>query len=162
MHNTIRAYGLLAPALFSALLACDKKEQPAAPAPTQSAVASAAPVPTASSTALAAASAAASAADAGYAAYMLNCPTAATGAKTALKDIPDGIELTITGTNEDGTRDIRDRVKKLIDTAKSQAAGQHNHGGGGRGRSGHCTVITHNTAVESLDVPGGAKVSVKA
>ena len=101
-------------------------------------------------------------ADAGSKHAMGNCPTAVTGATTALKDVPGGIELTITGADEATGAQIRDRMKKIAEAAKNDAdSGQvHNHAGGGGGRMGRCTIVIRNTTLTTADVPNGTKVTV--
>src|SRR3954471_16685760 len=43
----------------------------------------------------------------GHAAHMANCPSASPGATVALKDVEGGIEISITGKDEAGTKDIK-------------------------------------------------------
>lgn len=93
---------------------------------------------------------------------MGNCPTAVPGATTALKDTATGIEVTITGPDEATGTQIRERMKKLADNAKSDgdAGHVHNHSGGGGGRMGRCTIVIRNTTLTTADVPNGTKVTV--
>jgi hypothetical protein len=93
---------------------------------------------------------------------MAHCPTAVKGAKTEIKDVPGGVELTITAADDAGMKDVRDRTKALLEAAKTpDTTHQHTGGGGGKGRFGHCTIVMHNTTVEAADVPNGSKVTVK-
>lgn len=103
--------------------------------------------------------------DAGHVAGhdMSNCATAVTGAEVAIKDVPSGVEVTVTAKDEAATKEIRARVKKLAD-AENEAGGggRHDHSGSGGGRTGRCTIINRNTKLATAEVPNGSKVTVLA
>lgn len=154
----------LALVLVPVIAGCDDKKPPA-PAPTPSATASATTASTASAAASASASAAAGDAAAPDSKHMANCPTAVPGATIALKDVEGGIEVTVTGKDEATTKDIKERLAKLVEADKKEAAGpavKHDHSGSGGGRFGHCTIVMKNTKLETADVPNGVKITVKA
>lgn len=159
---TALAFALvLAPVLIAG---CDDKKPSTTPTPSASA-STAAPA-TASASASAPASAAASG-SAGAAAgkHMANCPTAVPSATVALKDVEGGIEVSITGKDEATTKDIKERLAKLVEADKKEAAGPavtHDHSGSGGGRFGHCTIVMKNTKLETADIAGGVKITVKA
>jgi len=149
------------------MIACDKPKPPP-PAPAASASATTAETP--SSTVDAAATAAV---DAGgtegtggggqRGQHMANCPTAAPGATVALKDVEGGIEISVTGT-ESVAKDVKARLAKLVEADKNEAeAGvKHDHNGGGGGAYGRCTIVMRNTKLETADIAGGVKATVKA
>ena len=103
-------------------------------------------------------------AGAAHAAHMANCPTAAPGATIALKDVEGGIEISITGKDEAATKDIKARMVKLVeaDRNEGEAGVKHDHGGSGGGVYGRCTIVMRNTKLETADIAGGVKATVKA
>lgn len=130
-------------------------------APTTSASATA----SASASATAPASASAAAADAGAPKHdMANCPTSVPGATVAIKDVEGGVEVTVTGKDDDMAKAIRERTKKLAAADRGGADGgaKHDHSGSGGGTTGRCTIIMRNTDITTADVPQGTKITVKA
>jgi hypothetical protein len=114
-----------------------------------------------------AASAAAEASDAGGGGKhrdMANCPSSAAGAVVAVKDVPGGVEVSVTSKDDAVTSDIRTRSKKLVEADKNeQASGvKHTGHGEGGGRYGRCTIVMRNTKLETAEIPGGIKATVKA
>lgn len=94
--------------------------------------------------------------------HMANCPSAATGAKTTLKDLKDGVELTITGSDEKTTKEIRERATHLVAAAKLDPKDvKHTGGGSGGGSLGRCPVVLQDTTVDAKDAPNGTVVTVK-
>jgi hypothetical protein len=95
---------------------------------------------------------------------MANCPSAAPGATVALKDVEGGIEISITAKDEAGTKEIKSRMTKLVEADKNESAAgvKHDHGGSGGGAYGRCTIVMRNTKLETADIPGGVKATVKA
>lgn len=157
-----------------ALVGCDKKATESSPGASTSA--SAAPSTSAAATTPATSASAATtpssdagtaeAADAGGGKHrdMANCPTSAAGAVVAIKDVPGGVEIVVTGKEDAVTSDIRGRAKKLVDADRNeQAAGvKHTGHGEGGGRYGRCTIVMRNTQLETAEIPGGIKATVKA
>lgn len=94
--------------------------------------------------------------------HMQHCPSAVEGAKTDIKDIKDGVEITVTSTVAAKTDEIRKRSKHIVDAAKTDptavAHEGNGHGGGGLGR---CEVVLKDTTVTSEDVEGGSRLTVK-
>jgi TusA-related sulfurtransferase len=94
---------------------------------------------------------------------MAHCPDAVPGAKTAIADVPGGVEITVTGANAAATADIRARVQALIDAQKNQGANiKHTGTGEGGGLLGRCPVVLKQTSVVAADVDSGSKITVKA
>lgn len=154
-----------------ALVACDKKPTETSPATTTPSASSAAVTATDASAAIATASSdagaeSAHAADAGGGKRrdMANCPTSAANAIVALKDVPGGIEVSVTGKDEALVADIRARAKKLVEADRTEvdAGVKHSGHGEGGGRYGRCTIIMRNTALVTAEIPGGIKATVKA
>jgi hypothetical protein len=169
----VRRSLLVVTAVCLALVGCDKKATDASPAPSASAtapgsaMASAAPSGMASAGDASAVSATAEASDAGGGGKhrdMANCPSSAAGAVVAVKDVPGGVEVSVTGKDDAVTSDIRTRSKKLVLADKNeQASGvKHTGHGEGGGRYGRCTIVMRNTLLETAEIPGGIKATVKA
>lgn len=135
-----------------------KNETPPAPSATNTAVS------TATDAAAAAADASTAAADAGKDSHMAHCPTAVTGATVAIKDVEGGVELSITAKDDAATKEIRDRMTKLAAADKNEADAGIKHTGTGQGRGvyGRCTIVMKNTKLETAEIPGGVKATVKA
>lgn len=151
---------VLAVASFALLSACEKKPD-TSPAPM--------PVPVNAPTARATESAAsptpgADAASGAHDSHMANCPTAAPGATVAVKDVEGGVEISITGKDEPVTKEIRARMAKLVEADKNEvdAGVKHTSKGEGGGRYGRCTIVMRNTKLETTDITGGIKATVKA
>lgn len=151
-------------ALALASVGCQKKEQP--PTTTETTPPAVSAMPTAPAAAADAASTTESmATDAGAkSTHMANCPSAAPGAAVAIKDIPGGVEIAITGGTDAVTKDIRERMTKLAiaDRTEAEAGVKHTGHGEGGGRYGRCTIVMRNTKLESAEIPGGVKATVKA
>ena len=161
---------LIVTAVCLGLVGCDKKPTESSQAPTGSASsATTASAPAASASAAApvdAGAASAEAADAGGGKHrdMAHCPTSAQGATVAIKDVPSGVEISVTAKEEAVTADIRTRTKKLVEADKNEAASgvKHTGHGEGGGRYGRCTIVMRNTQLETAEIPGGIKATVKA
>jgi TusA-related sulfurtransferase len=138
-------------AALAALAGCNSCKTPAPSA------ADAAPAASASATASASNAPAGSVAPAGNQAH---CPNAVAGAKTDVRNVDNGIELTITGPDDGAAADIRARVQALVDASKGQSQQKHTGSGGGAGIFGRCPIVMKNTAIAAADVPGGSKVTV--
>lgn len=155
----------LIPALVLVLAGCPEKKNETPPAPSATATSSAVTAATDAATS-AADAAAAAAGDAGAkdAAHMAHCPSAVAGATVAIKDVEGGVEVSITGKDDATTKDIRDRMAKLVaaDKAEADAGIKHTGKGEGRGVYGRCTIVMKNTKLETAEIPGGVKATVKA
>ncbi len=140
------------------LVGCGGETTPAPPS-------SAKPASSAASTASAAKSAANSAAptpsaatSGGAAGKMVNCANAVTGAKTTLKDVDKGVEITIVSEDASGTEEIKKRAKDSVEKAKDgKAGGAHSGQGGGGGGMGRCPIVLVGTDVTIADADDGAK-----
>ncbi len=95
---------------------------------------------------------------------MAHCPTAAPGATVTIKDVDGGVELSIAGKDETSTKDIRDRMAKLVASDKNEAAAGVKHTGKGEGGGiyGRCSIVMKNTKLETAEIPNGVKAIVKA
>jgi TusA-related sulfurtransferase len=92
---------------------------------------------------------------------MSNCPAAVEKAKTEIKDVDKGVEVTVTGADKAGTDDIRGRAKSILEAAKADAAkGQHNGAGGSGGSMGRCPIVIGGTDITAVEVEGGTKFTV--
>lgn len=143
--------------VVSALLGCDEPK----PTTTES---SAKPAVTAKATASATvAAASAKPAGSAKAGHMINCPNAVDGASTEFVDTKDGVDVVVKGKDEAATKEIRARAATLVAASKSDTGpSKHTGSGEGGGQFGRCPVVMKNTTVETADVDGGAKISVKA
>jgi len=105
--------------------------------------------------------------DAGMHEEHKNCPSGVEGATTTIKDVEGGVEVSVTAKDEAGGKEVRARMAKLAESAKTAqsdagAAAKHDHSGGGHGRYGHCTIVMKGTKLETSDVPNGVKAKVTA
>jgi len=92
---------------------------------------------------------------------MSNCPAAVDKAKTEIKDVPKGVEITVTAADKAGNDEIHARSKSVVEHAKADAAkGQHTGAGGGGGSMGRCPIVIGGTDVTAADVEGGMKFTV--
>lgn len=95
---------------------------------------------------------------------MAHCPSAVNGASTTVKDVKDGVVVTVIGKG-DAVKDIRDRAKHTAEVAKKgdTAKLEHTGGGEGGGSLGRCPVVVEGeTTVDVKEVEGGAELTVKA
>ena len=94
---------------------------------------------------------------------MSNCPAAVTGAKVEIKDVDDGVELTITAADAKATEEIKERSKTIAERAKGESTKpQHSGKGGGGGVMGRCPIVLGGTDVKIEDAAGGMKFTVTA
>jgi hypothetical protein len=139
----------------SSLAACEKKEAPTTASPSASASAAVA--------AAVAPSASAAPSPSPTDGKMLHCPSAVEGSNTAIKDVPGGVEVTVTArdASDDATvKEIRARSAFLASAAKSTPAAEHNGSGDVGGKFGRCAVVMRDTDVVAKDVPGGSAMTV--
>jgi hypothetical protein len=93
---------------------------------------------------------------------MMHCPAAVPNAKTDVKDIKDGVELTITADGEAAATEIQRRAKHLVEAAKVDPnTVRHTGDGHGGGGLGMCVVVLKDTLVTSEDVKNGARITVR-
>lgn len=94
---------------------------------------------------------------------MAHCPSAVSGAKTSIEDVPGGVLVTVEATGDEAIREVRARARYLVEAAKAEAPGGGRHTGTGQGGGalGRCPVVMRNTLVEASDVEGGARIVVK-
>jgi hypothetical protein len=93
---------------------------------------------------------------------MAHCPSTVEGAKTLIKDVEGGVEVTVTGAGNDAVSEIRARSKFLADAAKTTTKTvKHTGRGEGGGVFGRCPVVMRNTTVDIGDVESGTKILVK-
>jgi hypothetical protein len=70
--------------------------------------------------------------------------------------------VTVTAKDEAKTKEIRERAKFLSDASKTEGPSkQHNGTGAGGGAFGRCPVVNRNTTVETENIEGGSKITVK-
>jgi hypothetical protein len=93
---------------------------------------------------------------------MMHCPTSVNGAKTAVTDIKDGVEITVTADNEKAAGEIRQRAKHCVESSKTDPnTVRHTGDGHGGGGLGLCPVVLKDTLVTTEDVAGGSKITVR-
>jgi TusA-related sulfurtransferase len=141
------------------LAGCDTCNEKSTSTPTPPAsVASTPPATSASAAPSATPSASAPLAPSGK---MAHCPNAVAGAKTAIKDVPGGVELTITSSDPPAVSDVRARIAALIDAQKNQGNNiKHTGNGEGGGLLGRCPIVLKETTIAADAVEGGSKVTV--
>ena len=95
--------------------------------------------------------------------HMAHCPSAVDGATTAVKDIKDGVVVTVTSSDPVKTDDIRARAKHTAEVAMKAdpKAPEHNGDGTGGGALGRCPIVVEGeTTVAVKDVDRGVEVTV--
>ena len=96
---------------------------------------------------------------------MAHCPSAVDGAKTTVKELKDGVEVSIVAKDakdDASTKTIRDRAKAVVTAAKLEAQKvTHKGDGSGGGGFGRCPVVLKETKVDFKEVPGGVVFTVK-
>lgn len=158
----VRSFAIAPLALALFAIGCG---DPASTQPTAAATTSA--KPKASAKPMASASAATSAAPAPSGSAdaarggMSHCPNAVAGAKVDIQDDPKGIVMTVTGADEKGTAEIRERAKWVSEKAKQEVGKiQHSGEGGGGGVLGRCPIVLKGTNVTIVDAEGGTKITI--
>jgi hypothetical protein len=96
--------------------------------------------------------------------YMSNCPSTVDGAATTVRDLDDGVELTITAREEWARREIWRRAQNQGESAWKPERGaiEHTGMGTGSGRFGFCPGILQGTTVDAELLPNGARLTVRA
>ena len=94
---------------------------------------------------------------------MANCPSAVPGARTAMAETEDGVDLLISGT----TPSARDEIRRLAHVHARMGApaalGLHSGHHTGGGRIGYCPIVhTGGAAVSVEDVASGVRVHLRA
>ena len=94
---------------------------------------------------------------------MAHCPNAVTGASTEIRDVPGGVEITVTAADATSTADIRARVQALVEAQKNQNPNvKHTGQGEGGGLLGRCPIVLKDTTITTADVTNGSKMTVAA
>jgi TusA-related sulfurtransferase len=94
---------------------------------------------------------------------MAHCPNAVTGADTAIKDVPGGVEVTVTAADPAAVLDVRARVQALVEAQKNQNPNvKHTGQGEGGGLLGRCPIVLKDTTITTADVTNGSKMTVAA
>ncbi|MBN9163956.1 MAG: hypothetical protein J0I07_23515 [Myxococcales bacterium] len=91
---------------------------------------------------------------------LLSCPSVVPGATTLVSEVPEGVELKITGTGDATTNEIR-RRGGLLRAAAEETRGEHQGSGAGNGRFGRCPVVMRNTRIDVREIPNGAAIVLK-
>jgi hypothetical protein len=145
----VRSFALALLPLVVFSLAC---EQHSAPAPTPSAAVSAPMAASSAAPIVGAQTKSANKLDA--------CPSAVSGAKTALVEVPNGVELLVTAPDAAAQAEVRARALRTVEAARAEPAGAHTGDGTGSGSSGRCPVVLRGTRVTSVDIEGGVRITV--
>jgi TusA-related sulfurtransferase len=155
----VRSTALLLVLPLSLLAGCDSCNEKATSGGAASASATASTPPPASASTPPAASSAALAPSG----KMAHCPNAVTGATTAIKDVPGGVEITVTSDDAAAMADVRARVQALVDAQKNQNPNvKHTGQGEGGGLLGRCPIVLKDTTITTADVTNGSKMTVTA
>ena len=85
------------------------------------------------------------------------CPSAVPGSTTTVKELPDGVEVTVIAAGGPPINDIRQRGVQIVAAAKDPATG----GGSTADGLSKCPVVVKDAIVTETDVPGGAAFTVK-
>lgn len=94
---------------------------------------------------------------------MSNCASSVANAKTEIKDIDKGVEITVTASEKADVDEIKVRAKDVTERVKSEAKKeQHSGEGGGAGVMGRCPIVLSGTDVAVKDVDKGAVFTVTA
>lgn len=92
-----------------------------------------------------------------------HCPLYADGATAAIADVEGGVELTVTAKDDKAIKLIRADSKVLSDSTKNPPKEHHDEDPGyGPRKFGRCPVVARSTTIDFAEVPGGAKITVKA
>jgi hypothetical protein len=95
---------------------------------------------------------------------MANCPSAVTGAKTAVKDQGGSIVVTVVAKDakdEASVKDIRARAKAQSELKHEGDGKEHAGRGTGGGKEGRCPSVLENTDMAVKDVDGGSEITLK-
>lgn len=154
----MRSTALLLVLPLSLLAGCDScNEKATSTTPSASVVASTPPPGSAS------APPAASSAGLAPSGKMAHCPNAVAGATTDIKDVPGGVEVTVTSGDAAAMADIRARVTALIEAQKNANPNvKHTGQGEGGGLLGRCPIVLKDTTITTADVANGSKMTVTA
>jgi hypothetical protein len=95
---------------------------------------------------------------------MANCPSATRGATTAVANIPDGVQLTVTASEAVDQQEIRRRAQKQLAVGMHEQRGalEHTGQGTGSGKFGYCPGMIEDTVVSVDELPDGARITVRA
>jgi hypothetical protein len=94
---------------------------------------------------------------------MSHCPNVVEGAKTAVENTKDGVDITVTAADAKSMTEIRNRAKFMAQVSSNGAPWTTPDGNGhGGGDHGHCPVVVRGTKIAVKDVDGGAKVTLQS
>lgn len=85
------------------------------------------------------------------------CPSAVAGSTTTVKELPDGIEITVTAPGGPPINDIRQRGVQIVAAAVDPSTGAGSAADG----LAKCPIVVKDATVTETDVPGGATFTVK-
>jgi hypothetical protein len=113
--------------------------------------------PTKSPEGVTASSGAGAAADFGVPISANKCPSAVPGSTTTVKELADGVEVTVIAPGGSPINDIRQRGVQIVAAAKDPATA----GGSATDGLAKCPVVVKDATVTETDVPGGAAFTIK-
>ena len=95
---------------------------------------------------------------------MANCPSAVPDAKTTVKDTKSGVIVTVTSDDAQARDEIRRRarIQQNVGMQPARGAIEHTGGGTGSGKYGFCPGMIQGTRLAVDEVPGGARLTVRA
>jgi len=82
------------------------------------------------------------------------CPSAAPGSTTSVKELPDGVEVTVTAPGGTPINDIRSRGVQIVEASKAPAIGASDG-------LAKCPIVVKDTVITETDIPGGAAFTIK-
>jgi hypothetical protein len=91
---------------------------------------------------------------------MRHCPLAVTGTSSALENIHDGVQFTITATGA-ALAEVQKRAHHIVEFAAKRT--RIGHGGSdakGGGRMRNCPIVTDHTTIVATDTPDGVTLAV--
>jgi TusA-related sulfurtransferase len=93
---------------------------------------------------------------------MANCPSVVSGAKTTLKEVKGGLELTIRAPDEKAGAEVLRRAETQAPKRVATSGRSDTGHGTGIGDQGYCPIVHTGTKVSVKAIPNGAQVTVLA
>lgn len=90
-----------------------------------------------------------------------HCPVTVDGATTALRDIPAGIEVTVTAPDPAAATEIQRRAAHMVAFTAGRANRGEHGGGAGGGFMQNCPVVARSTTIDATHIPRGAVLLVR-